>query len=72
MHSEFAKEKLDKVKIIDKIDSSHSHILSAETLSEYDIELARKMVSRGVINRYHVDGATYYVNPANNLLDMGK
>ena len=50
----------DEIAIFDKIDKSPHGLLQSETLSENEIELARKMVTRGVLLRHHSDESTQY------------
>lgn len=50
----------DDIKILDKITETPNTIIDMNDLSESEIELARKMVSRGVLSRHQIDGSTYY------------
>ena len=58
---------LEENALIKKIEKSND-VIETEKLDERELELARKMVSRGCLNRYRKDEKTYYV--VNKLDDV--
>jgi hypothetical protein len=50
----------EEIRIIDSIKKSITGGLDARNLSDGDCELARKMVSRGLLNRKKINGDTHY------------
>ena len=58
---------LEEDALIRKIEES-DNVIEKEKLDEREIELARKMVSRGCLNRYIKEKKTYYV--VNKLDDV--
>jgi hypothetical protein len=51
----------DEMRILNGIRSADSSSITIEHLDESDIELARRMVSRGLLNRVTIDNSTHYV-----------
>ncbi len=50
----------DEIKIYDRIRDSITNAISSEDLAENEVELARRMVVRGILTRRSIDGSTYY------------
>ena len=50
-----------ELKILDEIRHSDRNSITTEYLDESEVELARKMVSRGLLNRVKMDGLVHYV-----------
>jgi hypothetical protein len=57
----FAHVSLEEQSIIDMIESHENRMVKRSDLDERQKELARKMVSRGVILRQIVDGKIHYI-----------
>lgn len=51
----------EEQELIDLIESQEGQIIKRKTLGERHRELARKMVSRGVLDRVQQDGSIYYI-----------
>jgi hypothetical protein len=58
---------LEEEALIKKIDDSQG-ITEKDKLNERELELARKMVSRGLLNRFRTNEKTFYV--VNGLEDL--
>jgi hypothetical protein len=58
-----------ELQIIDDIKNSGGRGITMDHLDESDVELARKMVSRGLLNRIKVDELTRYVINDDNWSD---
>jgi hypothetical protein len=54
----------DEYRFLENIKKSGNDFIEAVKLSENEIELARKMVTRGLIGRAHIEDETFYVIPS--------
>jgi hypothetical protein len=59
---------LEEEALIKKIDDSKEGITEKDELDERELELARKMVSRGLLNRFRTNEKTFYM--VNKLEDV--
>jgi hypothetical protein len=59
---------LEEEALIKKIDDSKEGITEKDNLDERELELARKMVSRGLLNRVRTNEKTFYM--VNKLEDV--
>jgi hypothetical protein len=59
---------LEEEALIKKIDDSKEGITEKNDLDERELELARKMVSRGLLNRFRTNEKTFYM--VNSLEDV--
>lgn len=59
---------LEEQALLDKIDETESHMIDRTKLSEREQEVARKMVSRGLLARRKVDETVNYI--INNPKDL--
>jgi hypothetical protein len=59
----------DEMRILNGIRSSDTSSITIEHLDESEVELARRMVSRGLLNRVRIDNSTHYVINDDNWSD---